>query len=72
MQNDKTTIQDDVKDMERHDIWRKNCRSQTLKDELKSYLEQGLIYVGGRDQCFRPSIILQTALINKYNLSSDD
>ena len=55
-----------------HTEWLKSNKSKPLPPDLLTYLQKGIIYLGGRDNSFRPVAILQAKMINDLDLKAED
>ena len=69
LQNKGKNTKEDAQTMLQHTEWRKANWPKKLTQEIQSQLEKGVIYIAGRDNCFRPFIVVKAALINGLKLT---
>ncbi|CAD8175190.1 unnamed protein product [Paramecium octaurelia] len=55
-----------------HEEWLNNPSTFQLNSGSQAILDKGIIYMGGRDKKFRPSVIFQVGLIDQKNIKGEE
>lgn len=75
LQNKKNTIEEDVKGMEDYNELRNNLVPMNIRDMPEKWrllLKTGMIYVSGRDQNFRPYIVIRCKMLKDVGFEIDE
>ena len=65
-------IKDSLKNIMAHLEWRKKIKPMVLNETHKDMLDEGYIYIHGRDKCLRPICCANLGVINKLGCEVDD
>ncbi|CAD8079392.1 unnamed protein product [Paramecium sonneborni] len=65
-------LDDTYNGIKNHEEWLNNPQTFQLNSGSQAILDKGIIYLGGRDKKFRPSVIFQVSLIDQKNIKGEE
>lgn len=51
-----------------HQKFRDTVLPYTLTDDMKTVLDSGILYIHGRDRCFRPVVVYTSSILNNLEI----
>ncbi|CAD8091498.1 unnamed protein product [Paramecium sonneborni] len=66
------SLDDTYNGIKNHEEWLNNPSTFQLNSGSQAILDKGIIYLGGRDKKYRPSVIFQVGLIDQKNIKVEE